>query len=257
MKTPTMLLLFAFCLWSFVPATLEARDRDTVDYYFKEAEKVLSQGDRSQALRLFETALSYVNNKNGKKNEYQYTELLDYLAVLKCEVGEVDQAIAYEDEVILWRREHKSDFGVIGDAVSKKAVFYSYKKDYDAAIKYAEEAADLLRRRFGEKDHVYSVNLMNLASYYSLRGAGAQDYQKAVEVGERAIKHIDNYAPEYAYTASRRRPFRRGAASSAARAAPLPTCSPSRPCVWPICTTIRRPSTTVSRHATSTLPTAS
>ena len=70
MKTPTMLLLFAFCLWSFVPATLEARDRDTVDYYFKEAEKVLSQGDRSQALRLFETALSYVNNKNGKKNEY-------------------------------------------------------------------------------------------------------------------------------------------------------------------------------------------
>lgn len=199
MKTPTMLLLFAFCLWSFVPATLEARDRDTVDYYFKEAEKVLSQGDRSQALRLFETALSYVNNKNGKKNEYQYTELLDYLAVLKCEVGEVDQAIAYEDEVILWRREHKSDFGVIGDAVSKKAVFYSYKKDYDAAIKYAEEAADLLRRRFGEKDHVYSVNLMNLASYYSLRGAGAQDYQKAVEVGERAIKHIDNYTPEYAY----------------------------------------------------------
>ena len=199
MKTPTLLLLFAFCLWSFVPATLEARDRDTVDYYFKEAEKVLNQGDRSQALRLFETALSYVNNKNGKKNEYQYTELLDYLAVLKCEVGEVDQAIAYEDEVILWRREHKSDFGVIGDAVSKKAVFYSYKKDYDAAIKYAEEAADLLRRRFGEKDHVYSVNLMNLASYYSLRGAGAQDYQKAVEVGERAIKHIDNYTSEYAY----------------------------------------------------------
>ena len=198
MKHICTILLFTLCLFAMTD-TLQARDRDTVDYYFKEAEKVLQQGDRRQALQLFETALGYVRPNSGKRNEYQYSELLDYLAVLKCETGEVDRAIELENEVIQWRRDHMSDFGLIGDAVSKKAVFYSYKKDYDASIKYAEEAAELLKRRYGDKDHAYSVNLMNLASYYSLRGAGPQDYQKAVQLGERAVKHIDSHSPEYAY----------------------------------------------------------
>ena len=188
----SLLLLISSAVSAAIP-------RDSVEYFYKEAEKMFMQGDHRQALRLFELSRSYVTPRSDYENKYLYSDLLDYIATLKCEFGEVDAAIALEDEVILWRQDHKSDYGVLGAAFSKKAIFYSYKKDYDAAIQCAEVAEGYLRRRFGVKNHIYCVNLQNLASYHSMRGASPQDYQKAVAYCERAIKHIDSGTPEYAY----------------------------------------------------------
>ena len=188
--------LLMLCVWA---AAMPSRERDSVDYYFKQAEKLYQQGDHRQALDLFEKARGCVAPASPFRNEYAYSELIDYIATLRCEFGEVDTAIALEDEVIQWRRDHKSDFGVIGVAVSKKAVFYSYKKDYASAIRFGEEAAELIKRRYGEKDHSYSVNLQNMASFYSMRGSSPQDFQKAVQLAEQAVRHMDTHSPDYAY----------------------------------------------------------
>lgn len=197
MKLLRTLTLAVLCLCA--AESVKAFQRDSIDYYFKEAENCLKKGDRKQALRLFELARNYSTPASGKQDEYQYTVLLDHIATLRCEFGDHDQAILIEDKVIDWRRQHRCDYGQVGAAVSKKAIFYNYKKDYDSAIKYGEEAAELFKKRYGEKDHSYCVNLSNLASFYYLRGASPQDFQKAVTLAEKALKHTDSNTPEYAY----------------------------------------------------------
>ena len=163
---------------------------------YKLANKIIEQnGDKRQALELLENVRNY---GYISKEDFEYSKLLDKIALIKCELGEVDQALALEDEVIQWRRTHRCNVGVIGTALSKKAIFYSYKKDYSAAIQYAEEASALLLKHYGEKDQNYCKNLQSLALYHSFRGVSthsAQDFQKAVQYGERAVKYLDKRTP--------------------------------------------------------------
>ena len=194
MKKTLLLLLLCGCALSSVAQTVV--DMRTLENDYKTAQKLLQKGDKRQALELFERVRTY---NFISSSDYEYSVLLDNIALIKCELGEVDQAIALEDEVITWRRTHKCDLGVVGTALSKKAIFYSYQKDYNAAIQFAEEASALLLERYGEKDQNYCKNLQNLAKYYSLRGASPQDYLKAVDYGERAVKYLDKTTPAYAY----------------------------------------------------------
>ncbi len=182
MKKTLLLLLLSGCALSSVAQTIV--DMRSLENDYKTAQKLLQKGDKRQALELFERVRTY---NFISSSDYEYSVLLDNIALIKCELGEVDQAIALEDEVIIWRRTHKCDLGVVGTALSKKAIFYSYQKDYNAAIQFAEEASALLLERYGEKDQNYCKNLQNLAKYYSLRGASPQDYLKAVDYGERAV----------------------------------------------------------------------
>lgn len=192
-------LLLILCAW--VPTLLAQTvvTPQSLEREYRLANKIIEQnGDKRQALELLENVRSY---GYISKEDFEYSKLLDKIALIKCELGEVDQALALEDEVIQWRRNHRCDVGVLGTALSKKAIFYSYKKDYNAAIQYAEEASSLLLKRYGEKDQNYCKNLQSLALYHSFRGASshsAQDFLKAVEYGERAVKYLDKRTPAYA-----------------------------------------------------------
>ena len=189
-----ILTLFIF----FGISSISAKEKDSVQYYFKEAKKLYNQGNHYKALSLFLLSKSHIGSNQLRKEEDFYPQLLDYIAILQNEQGNYDDAISLEDEVIEWYQKHTSDFGMIGTAISKKAVFYANKKDFDSAITYSNEASDFIRRRYGVKNHFFAVNLQNTASFYSQRGKNKEDFEYAVRLAERALKYEDKKSQEYA-----------------------------------------------------------
>lgn len=191
----TLSLLSLLCT---LAVAMPSHDNDSLDYYLKVASKAYRSGNHRQAMHLYDKAVSFIGPASPYRSTYEYTEMLETLASLKASAGEIDRAIALEEEVIEWRDRNKSDYGVLGSAIGQKALFLSFKKDYNSAIKYGQEAAAMLKRRFGEKSHEYNVNQANLAFFYSLRGESPQDYQTAVRLAEAAVKRIDQNTTHYA-----------------------------------------------------------
>jgi tetratricopeptide (TPR) repeat protein len=163
------------------------------------ASKAVKRGDYNTADTLYHNYVGLFRQQ-GIQKDYQYSEILAYLARRAMQMGKIGQAIIMQEEVIEVKATAPDcNFTQWASAISDLASFYSAKGDYTQAIETGQKALDMLGKKLGEKHHTYNIALANLAAYYEARGRQG-DYETAVSLGEKAVKNIKKETPEYAST---------------------------------------------------------
>lgn len=135
-------------------------------------------------------------------NVYAQNKEADSLAMAVQQArisGDIIEAIRLNDEEIELRRHDPINSKLfLGNSIHNQAINYSAKNNYDEAIKLEEEAMSLFRKI--DKKNVYiGACLNNLAAYYFSRGLH-QDFAKAEEYAEEAIKYEKSGTEHYLNT---------------------------------------------------------
>ncbi|MGM9694677.1 MAG: CHAT domain-containing protein, partial [Alloprevotella sp.] len=138
-------------------------------------------------------------------HSFNYAYMLEVQAHYAAYCRLFDKAIETENRVIALRCELLSDneavaFGVrefLGVSFNEQALFHSYKGDYAGAIDFGSQAVETFEIYGLQNVSHYPVALSNLAAYYSSR-AEKGDYEKAIEMGERALTILKKNTPAYA-----------------------------------------------------------
>ena len=132
------------------------------------------------------------------KKDFQYSEVLIYLARRASQTGRISEAIAYQREVVEVRETAPDCTSAQwASAMSDLASYYSQNGNYSLAIETGQKALSLLKEKYGNSHHYYNIALANQASFYAARGQEG-DYQMAVSLGEAAVKNLKKGTPEYA-----------------------------------------------------------
>lgn len=195
-----MSLRFVFLCWAMLlcPFSGFAQNKD-LDVLSDAAAKAVKRGDYNTAETLYRNYVTLFRQQ-GRQRNYQYSEILAYLARRAMQTGKTDQAIKLQEEVIEVKASAPDcNFAQWASAISDLASFYSAKGDYTQAIETGQKALDMLGKKLGEKHHSYNIALANLAAYYAARGRQG-DYETAVSLGETAVKNLKKGTPEYAST---------------------------------------------------------
>lgn len=179
-----------------IPFSVYAQNKE-LDHLFSEANKAVKKAKWDEADSLYRQYIVIFNEQGYTKN-YQYTEILNYLARRAMNMGNPDQAIELQKEIVEVRRT-APDCTSTQWAISLAdlASFYAQKTQYQQAIEIGEQALDALKKKLGDSHHSYCVALVNQASFYAGRGQ-ENDYQKAVEICEQALKKMKKGTSEYA-----------------------------------------------------------
>lgn len=185
---------------SVLAVNVEAQVLDSLNVYFDQAEDCFARGKYDQADNLYKRAQTFASVLNRNLYTYRYSVILERQANIKALRGQYAEAAEMMDQVIEHRRNINLGSAVVGAAFSVKAIYQFAQKKYDEAIQSALDAEKLYGEGVGKSDHFYAVNLSNLASYYSSRGASVDDFKNAVKYAELALKHLDSKSPEYAQT---------------------------------------------------------
>ena len=172
----------------------------------KELNKLADAAAKAAKKDLFETTDSLygeyvrVYREQQLPKNYQYSEILIYLARRAAKKGRINDAITLQKEVVEVRKTAPDcTFTQWSSAISDLASFYSQKGSYTQAIETGQEALGMLKKKLGTNHHFYNIALANQASFYSARGQEG-DYQMAVSLGEAAVKNLKKGTPEYAST---------------------------------------------------------
>ena len=136
--------------------------------------------------------------QNNLTKDFEYSEILAYLARRALQLGQQERAITLQKEIVDIRRTAPDcTFLQWASAMSDLGMFYSQKGDYSSAIKTGQQALDMLKQKVGEKHQFYNISLANLASFYSARGWQG-DYDKAVQLNQEALRFLKKKSFEYA-----------------------------------------------------------
>ena len=138
-------------------------------------------------------------------HSFNYACMLEVQAHYAAYCRLFDKAIEMENRVIALRCELLSDqeavsYGVqefLGVSYNEQGLFHSYKGDYASAIEFGSLAVETFEAYGLQKSNHYPVALNNLAAYHSSR-AEKGDYEKAIEMGERALSILKKNTPAYA-----------------------------------------------------------
>ena len=138
-------------------------------------------------------------------HSFNYACMLEVQAHYAAYCRLFDKAIEMENRVIALRCELLSDqeavsYGVrefLGVSYNEQGLFHSYKGDYAGAIEFGSLAVETFEAYGLQKSNHYPVALNNLAAYHSSR-AEKGDYEKAIEMGERALSILKKNTPAYA-----------------------------------------------------------
>lgn len=195
MKRYIFLLLTIF----FSLAVAYGQDVKHVNDYYRDAEQAYNKHQWNTADSL---ALLYCNlcetQLKDKLQSYPYSRMLDLRAHCAAQVLAFDRAIELQHKAVAVRRVATDcEQQHLAAAINELALFYSYKGKYDDAIKQADEALQIFSKTNGQKSKFYAVALSNMASFLSSRG-DMGDLQRAVQLGEEAIKHIPKGTINYA-----------------------------------------------------------
>lgn len=170
----------------------------------KELNKLADAAAKASKKDLFSTADSlyyeYVKlfREQQLEKNYQYSEILIYLARRAAKKGRIDEAITLQREVVEVRSTAQDcTFTQWASAISDLASFYSQKGNYTQAIETGQEAMGMLKRKLGANHQFYNIALANQASFYAARGQEG-DYQMATSLGEAAVKNLKKGTQEYA-----------------------------------------------------------
>lgn len=188
-------IVLAFVLLT-IPFSVLAQNKE-LNHLFSEANKAVKRSQWNEADSLYKQYLILFNGQGHIKN-YQYTEILNYLARRAMKTGRPDQAIELQKEIVEVRRtapDCTSTQWAI--SLSDLASFYAQKTQYQQAIEIGEQALAALKKKLGESNHSYCVAMVNQANFYAGRGQDG-DYQKAVEICEQALKKMKKGTSEYA-----------------------------------------------------------
>lgn len=192
-----LILLLSFVLSSC--SLLWAQEVKHVNDYYFDAEKAFNKQRWAEADSLANLyCLVCERELTDKIKSYPYTRMLDLRAHCAARALNYDAAIALEQKAVDLRRQATDcEQQHIAVALNELSLFYSYKGNYDEAIRKSDEALKILRESYGEKNKYYAVTLSNMASFLSSRGDEG-DFQRAVKLGEEAIKHIPKGSVNYA-----------------------------------------------------------
>lgn len=128
---------------------------------------------------------------------FQYSEVLIYLARRAAQKGQTDKAIEIQKEVIDVRSTAPDcTFQQWAVAMSDLASLYAQKGDYTKAIATGNEAMEMLRKKVGVKHHDYNIAMANQAAFYAARGQNG-DMETAVTLGRAAVEGMKKGTPEY------------------------------------------------------------
>lgn len=192
-----LILLLSFVLSSC--SLLWAQEVKHVNDYYFDAEKAFNKQHWAEADSLANLyCLVCERELTDKIKSYPYTRMLDLRAHCAARALNYDAAIALEQKAVDLRRQATDcEQQHIAVALNELSLFYSYKGNYNEAIRKSDEALNILRESYGEKNKYYAVSLSNMASFLSSRGDEG-DFQRAVKLGEEAIKHIPKGSVNYA-----------------------------------------------------------
>lgn len=168
-----------------------------LDKMAENARKAVKKGLYQQADSIFVQYVALFRQGTYDK-DFDYSEILGWMAQRAAQKGQISQAIELQNEVIDIRRKSSDcTFAQLAAATSDLASFYSQKADYNKAIEIGEHAVEMLRKEYGFKHNFCCIAMANLASFYAAR-AQEDDYTKAVILCEQAVGHMKKGTPEYA-----------------------------------------------------------
>lgn len=191
-----MLRVLLFC-WTLLMCPLFGlAQTNALDRLLDAASKAVKKEKFDEADSLYENYVTLFRQQ-GLPKDYQYSEILAYLARRAMQTGKVNKAISIQNEVIEVKKTAPDcNYTQWASAISDLASFFSTKGDYTKAIETGKTALGMLEKKLGVKHNTYNIVLANLAAYYAARG-GQGDYETAVSLGETAIKYIKKGTSEY------------------------------------------------------------
>lgn len=125
--------------------------------------------DIKQSVRLAEKALSIQKNTEDPDSIISYSNLCDYYT----EIGQFDKAFEYGN-IVLSHRKRTADYAGLRIIYKRLAKVLAHKKDFKAAITFAEKSLELSDNL---SPVLYSEILNNLGTYY----IATDDYSKGKE----------------------------------------------------------------------------
>ena len=193
-RTVSLLICLPLFLLCLCPPAMAQTDE--LDDLMSQAKKAVKRNQLSQADSLYNAYVA-LYNEQGIDKGYKYCEVLIWLAQYASKHSQIDKAIGVQKEVVEVCNVAKDcNPAQRATAISELSTFYVSKGNYSNAIEAGTQAVEAMARVYGEKNHYYSITLLNLAVSYSARGKDG-DAEKAVELGERAIKHMKKTTAEY------------------------------------------------------------
>ena len=167
------------------------------EHIFEEAEKMARKGQSAKADSLYCAYLTLCVTKESRET-YDYSTALTQNALLKHREGHTDECLRQLQQVVELRdsipnisRAHT------GETHNLIATIEFQRGHYDEAIAACQKAADTYRKYYGAKNESYGTALANMSTYYITRN-GPGDRQRAIELGERAIKILPRSHTAYA-----------------------------------------------------------
>ena len=187
---------FLYLLWWMIPTPVFCQTKE-LDRLADDAAKATRRGNFALADSLYGEYVRLFREQELEKN-FQYSEILIYLAQRAAQNGHPDEAIEIQKEVIEVR-ETAPDCTYLqaATATSDLARLYGQKGDYDNAIETGQEAMKMFRKKVGTGHHYFHIAVANQAAFYSARGHQG-DVESAVALGEAAVKNMKKNTPEYA-----------------------------------------------------------
>lgn len=178
---------------------LKAQEAKHINNYYREAEQAYAKHHWTQADSLATLYCKVCQTElQSKLQTYPYSRMLDLRAHCAAQTLNYDAAIDLQTQAVEVRRKATDcEEQHLAAAINELALFYSYKGQYDQAIQQAEEALKIFSNSNGQKSQFYAVALSNMASFLSMRG-DVGDSQRAVKLGEEAVKHIPKGTLNYA-----------------------------------------------------------
>lgn len=135
----------------------------------------------ARALELFKKAAKTVKNIKGEN--FEYTAILNNLAITLIDASEFEEAVKYFKEICGIRKGLLSENNTSYlNALTNLGNALFYKGDYDESVKYHQKALSLRKK----KDFDYAYNLNFIAYSYEAK----KDYEKACEYLSDAVEII-------------------------------------------------------------------
>ena len=187
---------FLCLLWWMIPITAFCQTKE-LDRLADDAAKAARKGNFALTDSLYGEYVRLFREQDLEKN-FQYSEILIYLAQRAAQKGHSDEAIEIQQEVVEVRETAPDCTNLqAATAISDLASLYARKGDYDNAIETGQKAMMMFRKKVGIDHHYYNIAVANQASFYSARGHQG-DIESAVTLGEAAVKNMKKNTPEYA-----------------------------------------------------------